>query len=144
MVTVTGVSLIVMLNVAVYGLGRNGSPNGTSASNTYLAPSGPFRKCAAVNFASAGTTSEPAQLVRPGPVKGFVLPHLHELRPAGGCRPATVVVTATLALLRTAAIRSRATDPPGGTRRSRAIASRPISAASINASPNGDSFCASR
>ncbi len=46
---------MVTLNVAVYGVGRNGSPKGTSASNTYRAPAGPFRKCAAVSFASAGT-----------------------------------------------------------------------------------------
>src|SRR5688572_29658091 len=61
-VIVNGVLFTDSANVAVNGVGRNGRPNGTSGSNTYRAPTGPLRKCAAVSLASAGMVTFRSQL----------------------------------------------------------------------------------
>src|SRR5215218_7401736 len=80
-----GVLFTDSANVAVNGVGRNGKPNGTSASNTYLATgfspgalgtNGLPWKCAAVNLASAGTFTVLPQLREPPGASGVTSAHV--------------------------------------------------------------------
>ena len=129
----------VSATVATNGVGRNGSPAGTSASRMKRAASVAYLKCAAVSRASAGTVAVKRQLRAAFGATGATAQS-----PLAPVNPATAPLICTGASPRLAAITCTCTGWPATIRPSLATASSRTSAASTRACWNWVSFSASR